>query len=255
MRGRLKALLVATAGLLALGVLCVGGPGIASSASVADAPATTRTVDVEHVYLRDCATCHGADARGTDLGPDLRGAGTALIDYYLSTGRMPLPVSDPSKTPERGTPKYHPRTVRALVGYVHDLAGGGGPPVPDVDVAKGDLADGGQLFRLNCAACHAWAGNGGALVDRSAPSIHAATPREAAEAVRGGPGNMPAFGHAALTPRQLDSVVRYIEYLDHPNDRGGLSLWHFGPLAEGAVAIVIGLGILVYAVRRIGTRT
>jgi ubiquinol-cytochrome c reductase cytochrome c subunit len=66
---------------------------------------------------------------------------------------------------------------------------------------------------------------------------------------------MPAFGTAAITREQLDSVIRYVQHLDHPDDRGGLALGHLGPLAEGAVAIVLALGVLVVAVRWIGTRT
>jgi hypothetical protein len=66
---------------------------------------------------------------------------------------------------------------------------------------------------------------------------------------------MPRFGAAALTPRQLDSLVRYVRYLDRPDDRGGNPLWHLGPFAEGAVAVFVGLGLLVLAVRWIGTRT
>jgi ubiquinol-cytochrome c reductase cytochrome c subunit len=212
----------------------------------------SRRADVEHVFLRDCATCHGADARGTDLGPDLRGVGTAGIDYQLSTGRMPL--SSPDAEPTRGTPQYSPATIRALVAYVHALAGGG-PPIPDVDVAAGRLQQGGSIFRLNCAACHAWSGDGGALLNRAAPSVHPATDEQIAEAIRSGPGNMPAFGTAAITREQLDSVIRYVQHLDNPDDRGGLALGHLGPLAEGAVAIVLALGLLVIAVRWIGTRT
>ena len=211
-----------------------------------------RRADVEHVFLRDCATCHGADGRGTDLGPDLRGAGTAGIDYQLSTGRMPL--SSPDAESSRGTPKYSPATIRALVAYTHGLVGGG-PAIPSVDAAAGSLQAGGSLYRLNCAACHAWSGDGGALLNREAPSVHPATEVQIAEAIRTGPGNMPAFGTAAITRDQLDSVIRYVRHLDHPDDRGGLALGHLGPLAEGAVAIVLALGVLVVAVRWIGTRT
>jgi quinol---cytochrome-c reductase cytochrome c subunit len=213
---------------------------------------TAPSVDVEHVFLRDCATCHGADGRGTNLGPDLRGAGTAGIDYQLSTGRMPL--SDPDAESTRGTPKYSPTMIRALVAYVHDLVGGG-PAIPRVDAAAGSLQTGGSLYRLNCAACHAWSGDGGALLNREAPSVHAATEVQIAEAIRIGPGNMPAFGTAAITRDELDSVIRYVRHLEHPDDRGGLALGHLGPLAEGAVAIVLALGVLVVAVRVIGTRT
>src|SRR5262249_40978793 len=140
---------------------------------------------------------------------------------------------DPSDRVERGEPAYSPATIRRLVRYVSDLVGPGGPPIPHVDLARGDLARGGTLYRLQCAACHAWSGGGGALLHVDAPTTHPATPTQIAEAVRGGPGNMPAFGQAALTRSQLDSVVRYVRYLRQPDDRGGLPLWHLGPLPEG----------------------
>lgn len=206
-----------------------------------------------HVFLRDCATCHGSDARGTDLAPTLQRVGAAKVDYYLSTGRMPLVHVDAKI--ERHPPKYRPAMIDALVSYVATLVGGGGPDIPKVNPARGDLATGGEVFRLNCAACHAWSGDGGALQDRQAPPVHAATPTQIAEAVRSGPGTMPAFGAQAITQRQLDGVVRYVHTLNHPADRGGTPLWHLGPMAEGAVGVVLGLGALVLAVRWIGTRT
>src|SRR5262245_32016051 len=69
--------------------------------------------DVRDIFLADCATCHGAGARGTDLGPDLRGDGAALVDYVLSTGRMPL--SSPHAAVRRHEPKYSPEVRHALV--------------------------------------------------------------------------------------------------------------------------------------------
>jgi ubiquinol-cytochrome c reductase cytochrome c subunit len=242
-------LLTAAAGCIAIALMWVSG----AAPSRAAEDATPTPAEVRSIYLSDCATCHGANARGTDRGPDLRGSGEGLIDYYLTTGRMPL--GEPDEKVTRHAAAYPPETIRALVTYVHTLAGGEGPPIPDVDVNAGTIAAGGELYRLNCAACHAWSGNGGALLHREAPPVHQATPTQIAEAVRGGPGNMPAFGQAALTDRQVDSIVRYVRYLDDPNDRGGSSLWHVGPLVEGAVAIVIGLGALVIATRWIGTRT
>jgi ubiquinol-cytochrome c reductase cytochrome c subunit len=65
---------------------------------------------------------------------------------------------------------------------------------------------------------------------------------------------MPQFGRAAISQRQLDEVVAYTRSLDHPDDRGGFGLAHLGPLAEGAVAIVVALGLLIVGVRWIGTR-
>ena len=42
-------------------------------------------------------------------------------------------------------------------------ANGGGPTLPSGDLRDGDLAEGGELFRLNCASCHNFVGEGGAL--------------------------------------------------------------------------------------------
>jgi ubiquinol-cytochrome c reductase cytochrome c subunit len=261
-RSRDAWLVVATAA----GCLVVVGSIALRPAPGATAIAATtpdRPADVRHIWLRDCAQCHGANGGGTQYGPNIRHSGSALIDFELTTGRMPVPyvhASEPQKPSRneqqpRREPAYDPATIRALVAYVTDLTGRGGAPIPDIDPASGDLAAGGTLFRLQCAACHAWSGDGGALLDREAPSTHPATSLQIAEAVRGGPGNMPRFGAAALTNRQLDSLVRYVRYLDHADDRGGSPLWHLGPFAEGAVAIIIGLGVLVLATRWIGTRT
>ncbi|MCU1458488.1 MAG: cytochrome c class [Actinomycetia bacterium] len=204
------------------------------------------------MYLRDCAVCHGARAGGTPSGPSLRGVGAASVDYWVSTGRMPL--SSPHETPRRHKPKYKPALEHALVQYVARL-GGGGPAIPDVVVTPALVPPGGVQYRLNCAACHSWAGTGGALLHVQAPPLKPATPTQIAEAVRTGPGNMPAFGRAALTPKQLNGVVAYVRYLDHPVDRGGNPLWYLGPFAEGAVIWILGIGVVLLVIRVIGTRS
>ncbi len=206
------------------------------------------------IFLADCAVCHGNRGQGSETGPTLRGVGAAAVDYWVSTGRMPLSIHHHGPRIDRKTPKYSAAEISALVQYVTQLTGGGGLPIPDVST-HGDAARGGELYRLNCAACHSWSGTGGALEDREAPNLFRATPTQIGEAVRVGPDAMPAFGEAAITNRQLDDVVAYVRDLGHPNDRGGLPLWHAGPLAEGAVAIVLGLGALLVVLRLIGTRT
>jgi len=205
------------------------------------------------IFLADCAVCHGSRGTGTGNGPSLEGVGAASIDYWVSTGRMPLAQDHHGQRIDRRKPKYSPAEIDALVAYVAHLTGGG-PAIPHVAL-DGDAGAGGVIYRLNCAACHAWAGTGGALQDREAPDLFAATPTQVAEAVRTGPDAMPGFGEAAINRRQLDDVVAYIQRLDHPDDRGGSPLWHAGPLAEGAVAIMLGLGALLIATRLIGTRT
>lgn len=231
----------------------VGAVVFTSARSVrADDPSVSAS-QTRTIFLADCAVCHGNRGQGTAAGPSLKGVGAAAIDYWVSTGRMPLSMHHHGARIDRGKPKYSPAQIAALVTYVSRLTGGG-PPIPQVST-NGDAGAGGVLYRLNCAACHAWAGTGGALQDREAPNLFAATPTQIAEAVRTGPDAMPSFGNAALTNRQLEDVIAYIHDLDHPDDRGGLPLWHAGPLAEGAVAIVLGLGALLVVLRLIGTRT
>jgi ubiquinol-cytochrome c reductase cytochrome c subunit len=254
---------------LAVVVLVAGAVMRLSTTSSAASSEVDSSQRAAQIYRADCAVCHGADASGTERGPTLVGAGRASIDYELSTGRMPLvpagrteepgravqplrrKLGDPTATARRHEPAYDTSTIGALVDYIDSLAGGSGPDIPVV--ASGDAASGGELFRLQCAACHAWAGDGGALLHREAPPLHDATPVQIAEAVRVGPGQMPAFGSAALTAAQLDDVVSYVRYLDHPRDRGGFALGHLGPVAEGAVALAA-IGALLLFVRWIGDR-
>jgi ubiquinol-cytochrome c reductase cytochrome c subunit len=214
-------------------------------------------VDARMLFQRDCAVCHGPGGTGTKLGPSLIGVGRAAIDYYVTTGRMPLGrpgrfALDADAKVSRHTPPYTAAEMRALVDYAVSVTGPGGPDLGSLDVAGADLGRGGELFRLQCAACHSWAGEGGALLHGEAPELTKATARQTAEAVRVGPGAMPAFGTAALDDQQLADVVAYVRQLQHPHDPGGSALWHLGPVAEGAVALVIGLGVLLVFTRWIG---
>ena len=65
---------------------------------------------------------------------------------------------------------------------------------------------------------------------------------------------MPIFPGDVLDEDELDSVVRYVQYLDNPDDRGGLPLGRVGPIPEGFVTWVIGVGALLLATAWIGTR-
>jgi ubiquinol-cytochrome c reductase cytochrome c subunit len=237
--------------LLAL-PLAVGAAAAGAAPRASAGPRPAATGDIPTVYRQDCAVCHGGRGEGSERGPSLVGAGRASLYYYLSTGRMPL--QRPDEVPHRSTPRYDAATIDALVDYVWDLTGRTGPDVPHVDLARADVANGGDLYRLNCAACHSWAGTGGALSEREAPSIRESTPTQIAAAVRTGPGWMPAFGTAAIDDRQLSDVVAYARYAAHPNNRGGAPLGHVGPLAEGAVSVFVGLGLLLLCTRWIGTR-
>ena len=154
---------------------------------------------------------------------------------------------------ERKRVAYNPVKIRQLVAFVASL--GPGPPIPVVDPKQGDLPEGNRLYANNCAPCHSSAGAGGALGHAVyAPPLNRATPVQVAEAVRVGPGSMPVFGPDTIDDGELASIVRYVEYLKDPDDRGGLGLGRLGPIPEGFVAWVFGLGAMLVAVRWIGTK-
>ncbi len=199
-----------------------------------------------------CVSCHGVDGRGVEeRGPTLDEAGPASVDFYLSSGRMP--AASGAGQPGRKEPVYDADQRAALVAYVSTL--GQGPAIPDIDPARGDLPLGQQLYTANCAACHNSAGSGGALGQAIyAPALYPATELQVGEAVRVGPGAMPAFNEQQLDQQQLDSVVLFVTHLQDPVDRGGLPLGRVGPVPEGLVAWLVGLGLIVLAIRWIGTR-
>ena len=198
-----------------------------------------------------CSTCHGLEGEGTPRGPRLIGVGAASADFYLTSGRMPL--DRPGVQAARKEPAYSPRQIRQLVAYVASL--GRGPAIPHVNPEEGDLVEGNDLYANNCASCHSSAGSGGALGQSVyAPRLAKATATQVAEAIRIGPGAMPHFGPDTINDEQLLSIVRYVKYLQKPENRGGLGLGHLGPLSEGFVAWIVGLGLLVVGLRWIGTR-
>jgi ubiquinol-cytochrome c reductase cytochrome c subunit len=124
-----------------------------------------------------------------------------------------------------------------------------------VDLTNADVAQGGELFRANCAPCHSASGAGGALsYGRAAPSLGAAKPEEVAAAVRSGPSQMPVFDQSGLSQSELDDVVAYVGYLRAPEDPGGLPIGRIGPVPEGFVAWFFGAGALLAIVAWIGTR-
>ena len=227
---------------------------VAASVAIGGAAAgreEPRAERARQLYVTGCSSCHGVDGTGTDQAPSLERAGAAGASYYLETGRMPMTAVD--RQPRRKRPAYSTEEIELLVEHVASL--GDGPPVPEVDVAAGDLAEGGELFRANCAPCHAAAGIGGALsYGRAAPGLHDSKPEVVAAAIRIGPGQMPVFDDDVFDDEEVASIVRYARYLDEPETPGGAALGGAGPIPEGFVAWVLGIGTLLLATLWIGRR-
>lgn len=214
-----------------------GAIGLAFGALFLAGLATGASAAGRDDFIARCASCHGADAAGTEDGPPLVGVGSAMVDFQLRTGRMPL--SAPGVQPKRKPPAFTEDEIAAIVDYVTSL-GPGGPPIPSVDPAFGDLSLGQSLFVANCAPCHGATANGGTVgAGALAPSLSLAAPLEIAEAMTVGPGEMPVF---AFDQHEVDSIVSFIEDLEHRPDRGGADIGGVGPVPEGFVAWGVGMG-------------
>jgi ubiquinol-cytochrome c reductase cytochrome c subunit len=239
------AALAVAAALGAAGVLfAVQRAGATGEVSQQAQPSPELVARGRELYLIGCVTCHGANGEGTNLGPGILDAGAASADFYLTTGRMPAAQGTPFQPP-RKQPAYNQDDIDALVAYVASV--GSGPPIPNVVTEGVDVATGGVLYRANCASCHQSAGAGGALsYGHSAPHLKYATPTQVVEALRTGPGEMPVFSEQTITEEQANQIAAYIQYLRDPDDRGGAALGGNGPVPEGLVALVVGLGGLIF---------
>jgi ubiquinol-cytochrome c reductase cytochrome c subunit len=240
---------VVVAGLRA-GTPAAAGPPAATAApqpagSGGDA-AAGRTL-----YLRSCAMCHGQSGEGTQSGPSLIGVGAAAADFYLRTGRMPLTTE---KAEANGGPvQFDPAQIADLDAYVGSL--GPGPTIPDV--SPGELTSGRELYLQECAACHGSSAVGYTQVGgRTAPSLMNSSPVTIAEAIRVGPNTMPQFPESVLDKEQVDSIVSYVQQLQHPAVRGqgGATIGRLGPTTETLVGFG-GVAVLLVVIRLIGKKS
>ena len=202
------------------------------------------------LYGASCIECHGAQGSGiAGRGPSLRGVGARAADFYLRTGYMPL--ASPHDQPRRSRVRFSPRELAQLVAYVASF--GGGPRIPRPDPASGNLAEGQRLFLDHCAGCHQIDAEGGYVTNAVAPALDKAAPVEIAEAVRTGPYLMPHFSEKQISDDELNSIIRYVQYAKHPDDRGGWSLGHVGPVPEGLVTWLVAI-LLIATCAVIGQR-
>ncbi|PZA22525.1 cytochrome C [Modestobacter versicolor] len=255
-RSKQRRRLANVAGLMAALVLTgVGYSALAPGASAADDPTGNPSNAVEagrELYTRSCITCHGANLEGvTDRGPSLIGVGEAAVYFQVHTGRMPL-VRQEAQAAER-PPIFSAEQIEQLMAYIQE--NGGGPTLPSGDLRAGDVAEGGELFRLNCAQCHNFAGEGGALSSgKRAPSLGEANDMTIYTAMLSGPENMPVFGDNQLSPEEKRSIINYVQTLKAQADPGGAGIGRVGPVAEGLVIWVVGIGALLFGIFWMGTK-
>ncbi len=261
---RTRALLVALAVVAGAAAVGPAPAGAAAPAPIVrpDAPIASPLELGRQLFAANCSTCHGSLGRGVSsaapqrgssapvgLGPSLIGVGKLATDFYLRTGYMPL--GDPHAQPERSRVQLTDREIRSLETYVDSLSSVPGPPVPSPRPETGSVSDGLQLFTEHCAGCHQAVAEGGVVTGARVPPLSSSTAVQIAQAVRIGPYVMPRFSQKDISDAQLQSIVRYVQYAQNPDDRGGMGISHLGPFPEGivtgfvAIVVLTGLCVLI----------
>jgi ubiquinol-cytochrome c reductase cytochrome c subunit len=265
--------------LATIGVVYAGFSPRTAQATASSASAD----DLAHgkqLFNQNCASCHGPnaegtrDAKGNAIAPSLIGVGAAAVNFQVSTGRMPAmnPGAEMPRKPP--VPVFNPDTIQVqyppnateeqkkalrqaavdknlndIQAYVESL--GNGPSVPSADQvapANDMVGLGGTLFRTNCAQCHNFAGQGGALTyGKYAPPLLQSTPTQIYEAMITGPEAMPVFNDTTITPAQKRAIIAYIVQTRSEANPGGNGLGRIGPVAEGLAGWLVGIGLLVLA--------
>ena len=214
------------------------------------------------LFAQACSSCHGNHANGVgplgeaSIGPNLVGVGPATIDFWVASGRMPAANPQAVQADRRAT-RLTALQAYELAAWVNSLAPAV-PALPVVHLQDANQSVGQNLFSLDCAACHTIEGSGDALAFNTfAPTLQVKnlTVQQVAEAIRTGPANMPRFS-GNLSDQQVADIVSYVTgRLQHPTNPGGFSLGGVGPVAEGFVALLIGVGGLALVCFWIGERS
>jgi mono/diheme cytochrome c family protein len=203
-------------------------------------PATTTTVGPpqsgQQLYGSFCAGCHGTDAQGTPLGPDILDEDFwnivdaiingqpdmpefgsvlsteqvhAIADYVieLSWNRSTPTTTGPSATTTTAPPVT--TTAPPVTTTAPPVTTTTAPPVtttaPPVTTTAPPVIDAAAIYSANCAGCHGPNGEGGA-----GPSLIASTMTfdEILNVLNNGAGFMPGYA-GSLSPEELDALAAF----------------------------------------------
>lgn len=262
--------------LIALALAAVGNLALSSNASAQDNQVDQQLVQQGNtLWQENCARCHGANGLGVisdeaAAGPAIINVGAASVDFMIASGRMPAESQfDPLV---RRKPAFDDTDRAALVAYVTQLQipdsmtpaeveAAGIPTAPGAAIPSiagyqdAAPASGRALFTSNCAACHGPTAAGIAVGQNDVSSnLAGVPPLQVAESIRSGPGVMPVFGDQVLPEEDMLAVVNWVVNLPDRETPGGLSIGRSGPVSEGLLVWVIGMGLLGIAVYTLGER-
>ena len=244
--------------ILLAALISMGGAYAAFAASSGASDTTTSAQDIaagRDMYQVTCITCHGANLEGIQgQGPSLIGVGGAAVYFQVSTGRMP--ASQQGAYVARKEAKFDEQQTQQLAAYVESVGGGPAVPTGKLRGSDGQIANGGDLFRLNCASCHGTTGKGAPLsAGKIAPSLNEATDKQIWTAMLSGPENMPVFSNNQITPAEKQAIIAYVQTIKASADPGGAGIDRIGPVSEAIVVWVAGVGAIMIAILWIGAKS
>jgi len=236
--------------LLVIALFAIGTTfSVASATDQTELTVDQRSAQIaegKQIFLKGCSSCHGLNLEGGAIAPSLIGVGAASVDFQVGTGRMPM--ADMSTQAMRKAPLYNAEETAALAAYVASTAPG--PEIPTEAILNyerdGNTAKGGTLFRTNCAMCHNFAAQGGALTQgKYAPTLMGVEPKYIYEAMITGPQAMPVFSDKTITPAEKLSIIKWVKSAEKEPQLGGAALGRVGPVTEGLLVWTLGLGLLI----------
>ena len=106
-----------------------------------------------------CAFCHGADARGGEVGPNLIRSAVVLEDQ---NGELIAPIVHGGRV-QQGMPRIDitDSQISDVAAWLHNFNPQGTGALPDehINIVTGDAKSGEAYFKKTCASCHSATGD------------------------------------------------------------------------------------------------
>lgn len=204
--------MLAVAFALMFSVRCVEAQ--APAAKSAGAPAGNVDSGKRLFASAGCATCHGAQAQGTNLAPQIAPPLldlAALVAYVRQpTGKMPpVPVATASD-----------QELADIYAYLKSIAPATSPAVESL---QGNPENGKKLFTAyGCYECHGRQGAGAAIAPRIGPP--ALTLAGVIRYVRAPSGQMPPYTAKVVSDQDLADIYSFLKTFPAPQPASSIPL-------------------------------
>jgi mono/diheme cytochrome c family protein len=110
-------------------------------------------------YGVSCAFCHGSDARGGEVGPNLLRSSVVMQDQ---TGELIAPIVHGARV-DKGMPRIEltDPQIQDVAAWLHSIkvASRTDPNENNINIVRGDAKAGEAYFKKTCASCHSVTGD------------------------------------------------------------------------------------------------